>query len=87
VVGNGVEPVGHCALGAPGRPGRDHTPEGTAPTEEPVIAWRHNIDPSHNLLAAGQFHFAQQSPRWRLLSKVESYYSAFEPNPSFGFSG
>ncbi len=37
VVENGIEPVGYCPIGSPGRPDRDRTPEDTAPTEDPVI--------------------------------------------------
>src|SRR5450631_2675904 len=34
---NGIQPIGYCPIGSPGRPERDHTPEDTAPTEDPVI--------------------------------------------------
>lgn len=34
---NGIQPVGFCPIGSPGRPERDRTPEDTAPTEDPVI--------------------------------------------------
>ena len=37
VVENGMQPVGYCPIGSPGRPERDRTPEDTAPTEDPVI--------------------------------------------------
>ncbi len=37
VVENGIQPVGYCPIGSPGRPERDRTPEDTAPTEDPVI--------------------------------------------------
>ncbi len=37
VVDNGMQPVGYCPIGSPGRPERDRTPEDTAPTEDPVI--------------------------------------------------
>ena len=37
VVENGVQPIGYCPLGSPGRPERDRTPEDTAPIEDPVI--------------------------------------------------
>ena len=46
VVDSGIQPVGYCPIGSPGRPERDRTPEDTAPTEDPVIveiaqaAWR-----------------------------------------------
>jgi alcohol dehydrogenase (NADP+) len=47
VVENGIQPVGYCPLGSPGRPERDRTPEDTAPTEDPVIieiAKRHGVN-------------------------------------------
>jgi len=46
---NGIQPVGYCPLGSPGRPERDRTPEDTAPTEDPVIvkiAERHGVHPA-----------------------------------------
>lgn len=49
VVENGVQPVGYCPIGSPGRPERDRTPEDTAPTEDPVIvriAQRHGVHPA-----------------------------------------
>ena len=49
VVANGIQPVGYCPIGSPGRPERDRTPEDTAPTEDPVIveiARRHGIHPA-----------------------------------------
>jgi alcohol dehydrogenase (NADP+) len=49
VVENGVQPVGYCPIGSPGRPERDRTPEDTSPTEDPVIvsiARRHGIHPA-----------------------------------------
>jgi alcohol dehydrogenase (NADP+) len=49
VVDNGIQPIGYCPLGSPGRPERDRTPEDTAPTEDPVIvkiAQRHGINPA-----------------------------------------
>jgi len=49
VVENGIEPIGYCPIGSPGRPERDRTPEDTAPTEDPVIvdiARRHGIHPA-----------------------------------------
>jgi diketogulonate reductase-like aldo/keto reductase len=49
VVENGIQPIGYCPIGSPGRPERDRTPEDTAPTEDPVIlkiAQRHGIDPA-----------------------------------------
>ena len=49
VVESGIQPVGYCPLGSPGRPERDRTPEDTAPTEDPVIleiARRHGVHPA-----------------------------------------
>jgi alcohol dehydrogenase (NADP+) len=49
VVDNGIQPVGYCPIGSPGRPERDRTPEDTAPAEDPVIlkiAKRHGIHPA-----------------------------------------
>jgi len=49
VVDHGIQPVGYCPIGSPGRPERDRTPEDTAPTEDPVIvkiAERHGIHPA-----------------------------------------
>ncbi len=49
VVDHGVQAVGYCPIGSPGRPERDRTPEDTAPTEDPVIqktAERHGIHPA-----------------------------------------
>jgi alcohol dehydrogenase (NADP+) len=49
VVENGMQPIGYCPLGSPGRPERDRTPEDTAPLEDPVIiriAQRHGIHPA-----------------------------------------
>ncbi|HEY1160791.1 MAG TPA: aldo/keto reductase [Terracidiphilus sp.] len=49
VVGNGIQPIGYCPIGSPGRPERDRTPEDTAPTEDPVIvsiAQRHRVHPA-----------------------------------------
>jgi len=49
VVKNGIQPVGYCPVGSPGRPERDRTPDDTAPTEDPVIvriARDHGIDPA-----------------------------------------
>lgn len=37
LIDNGVQPVGFCPIGSPGRPQRDRTPEDTSPTEDPVI--------------------------------------------------
>ncbi|MGH9604270.1 MAG: aldo/keto reductase [Terracidiphilus sp.] len=49
VLENGVQPVGYCPVGSPGRPERDRTPEDTAPTEDPAIveiARRHGVHPA-----------------------------------------
>ena len=49
VVDNGIQPVGYCPIGSPGRPERDRTPEDTAPTEDPVIvtiARSHGVHPA-----------------------------------------
>lgn len=34
---NGIEPVGYCPVGSPGRPERDRTPDDTTDIEDPVI--------------------------------------------------
>jgi diketogulonate reductase-like aldo/keto reductase len=49
VVENGIQPIGYCPIGSPGRPERDRAPEDSAPTEDPVIvriAKRHAIHPA-----------------------------------------
>ena len=49
VVESGIQPIGYCPIGSPGRPERDRTPEDTAPTEDPVIvkiAQRHGVHPA-----------------------------------------
>jgi diketogulonate reductase-like aldo/keto reductase len=49
VLDNGMQPIGFCPIGSPGRPERDRTPEDTAPTEDPAIvniARRHGIHPA-----------------------------------------
>jgi diketogulonate reductase-like aldo/keto reductase len=59
VVENGIEPIGFCPIGSPGRPERDRTPEDTAPTEDPVIreiAKRHGIDPAEVCIKWGVQH-------------------------------
>jgi alcohol dehydrogenase (NADP+) len=46
---NGMQPIGYCPVGSPGRPERDRTPEDTAPTEDAVIveiAEKHGITPA-----------------------------------------
>jgi alcohol dehydrogenase (NADP+) len=45
----GIEAIGYCPLGSPGRPERDRTPEDTSPTEDPVIlkiARSHGVHPA-----------------------------------------
>ena len=37
VRGNGIEPIGYCPIGSPGRPQRDRTPDDTVDIEDPVI--------------------------------------------------
>jgi diketogulonate reductase-like aldo/keto reductase len=34
---HGIEPVGYCPVGSPGRPDRDRTPDDTVDTEDPAI--------------------------------------------------
>jgi alcohol dehydrogenase (NADP+) len=49
VKANGMEPIGYCPIGSPGRPERDRTPEDTTPSEDPVIveiAARHGVHPA-----------------------------------------
>jgi diketogulonate reductase-like aldo/keto reductase len=49
VVDHGIEPVGYCPIGSPGRPERDRTPDDTTPTQDPVvveIARRHRVHPA-----------------------------------------
>jgi diketogulonate reductase-like aldo/keto reductase len=49
VVDSGIQPIGYCPIGSPGRPERDRTPEDTAPTEDPVIvkiAKDHGVHPA-----------------------------------------
>ena len=49
VVENGIQAIGYCPIGSPGRPERDRTPEDTSPTEDPVIlqiAQRHGVYPA-----------------------------------------
>jgi diketogulonate reductase-like aldo/keto reductase len=49
VVEQGMQAIGYCPVGSPGRPERDRTPEDTAPTEDAVIveiARRHGIHPA-----------------------------------------
>ena len=49
VLDSGMQPIGYCPIGSPGRPERDRTPDDTSPTEDPVIlriAERHGIDPA-----------------------------------------
>jgi diketogulonate reductase-like aldo/keto reductase len=49
VIENGIQPVGYCPIGSPGRPERDRTPQDTSPTEDPIIveiAHRHGVHPA-----------------------------------------
>ncbi len=49
VLDHGIQPVGYCPIGSPGRPERDRTPTDTSPIEDPVIvriARRHRVDPA-----------------------------------------
>ncbi len=49
ILDSGMQPIGFCPVGSPGRPERDRTPEDTAPTEDPVIlsiAQRHAVSPA-----------------------------------------
>jgi diketogulonate reductase-like aldo/keto reductase len=49
VLDNGIQPIGYCPIGSPGRPERDRTPEDTTPTQDPVIvriARRHGVHPA-----------------------------------------
>ena len=49
VVDHGIQAIGYCPIGSPGRPERDRTPEDTAPTEDSVIqriAECHQIHPA-----------------------------------------
>ena len=46
VMQNGIQPIGFCPLGSPGRPERDRAPEDSEPMKDPVIvriAERHGI--------------------------------------------
>lgn len=36
-IDHGIQPIGYCPLGSPGRPERDRTPEDTNPLTDPVI--------------------------------------------------
>jgi len=49
VVDHGIQPVGFCPLGSPGRPERDRTPEDTDPLQDPVIV---EIAKSHGVHSA-----------------------------------
>jgi len=46
VVENGMQAIGYCPIGSPGRPERDRTPDDTSPIEDPVIL---KIAKSHGL--------------------------------------
>ena len=46
---HGIQPLGYCPLGSPGRPERDRTPEDTVDIEDPIIvaiAQAHNVHPA-----------------------------------------
>ncbi|MDP4277321.1 MAG: aldo/keto reductase [Bacteroidota bacterium] len=46
---NGINAIGFCPIGSPGRPERDKTPEDTVPIEDPVIvdiAGAHGVHPA-----------------------------------------
>jgi diketogulonate reductase-like aldo/keto reductase len=46
---SGIQAIGFCPLGSPGRPERDRAPEDTSPMEDPVIvriAERHCVHPA-----------------------------------------
>jgi diketogulonate reductase-like aldo/keto reductase len=50
VMAHGIQPVGFCPLGSPGRPARDRAPEDTSPMQDPVIvgiAQRHGVHPAN----------------------------------------
>ena len=45
----GIEPIGFCPIGSPGRPARDRTPDDTVDVEDPVVvsvARAHDIHPA-----------------------------------------
>jgi diketogulonate reductase-like aldo/keto reductase len=47
--GKGIEPIGFCPIGSPGRPDRDRTPQDTVDIEDPVlvrIARDHGVHPA-----------------------------------------
>ncbi len=49
MVGKGIQPIGFCPVGSPGRPERDRTAEDTNPLEDPVIvriAEAHGVHPA-----------------------------------------
>ncbi len=49
VMQHGIQPIGFCPLGSPGRPERDRAPEDSEPMKDPVIvgiAERHGIHPA-----------------------------------------
>jgi len=49
VIDNGMQPIGYCPLGSPGRPERDRTAADTAPMSDPAIvgiAGRHGVHPA-----------------------------------------
>jgi alcohol dehydrogenase (NADP+) len=69
---NGMQPIGYCPIGSPGRPERDRTPDDTSPTEDPVImeiARRHDINP-----AAVCIKWAVQRGQTPIPFSVHHYY-------------
>jgi diketogulonate reductase-like aldo/keto reductase len=72
VVDNGMQPIGYCPIGSPGRPERDRTPEDTTPTQDPVIveiAQRHGVNP-----AAVCIKWAVQRGQTPIPFSVNHYY-------------
>ena len=72
VVENGMQPIGYCPIGSPGRPERDRTPEDTTPTQDPVIveiAQRHGVNP-----AAVCIKWAVQRGQTPIPFSVNHYY-------------
>lgn len=72
VVENGMQPIGYCPIGSPGRPERDRTPEDTTPTQDPVIveiAKSHGVNP-----AAVCIKWAVQRGQTPIPFSVNHYY-------------
>ena len=72
VVDNGMQPIGYCPIGSPGRPERDRTPEDTTPTQDPVIveiAESHGVNP-----AAVCIKWAVQRGQTPIPFSVNHYY-------------